>query len=197
MHAMNRRAALQAFLALGATPWSGSGRAAPSPANLIRVNIPGPHLLPFIPVELISVLGIDRELGVELAIRHLPNGVQALENIVAGDAHFAGTGFSVLPNAVLVRNELAQKVRKLTDLKGRSIGVPLGSATSKTYLQVIMELWLHAWGVSSDKVRWVSVGMNLDGMHGALASGSVDAVFCEEPLASTLVRKRIESPRVS
>lgn len=212
MHAMNRRAALQAFLALGATPWSGSGRAAPSPANLIRVNIPGPHLLPFIPVELISVLGIDRELGVELAIRHLPNGVQALENIVAGDAHFAGTGFSVLPNffamgkpvvalavlssgappyAVLVRNELAQKVRKLTDLKGRSIGVPLGSATSKTYLQVIMELWLHAWGVSSDKVRWVSVGMNLDGMHGALASGSVDAVFCEEPLASTLVRKRI------
>lgn len=97
----------------------------------------------------------------------------------------------MLPNAVLVRNELAQKVRKLTDLKGRSIGVPLGSATSKTYLQVIMELWLHAWGVSSDKVRWVSVGMNLDGMHGALASGSVDAVFCEEPLASTLVRKRM------
>ncbi len=209
---MNRRAALQALLALGVTPWSGPGRGAPSPANLIRINVPGPQLLPFIPVELIPVLGIDRELGVRLAIRHLPNGVQALEDLVAGDAHFAGTGFSVLPNfvakgkpvvalatlssgappyAVLVRNDLAADIRTLKDLTGRSLGIPLGSPTSKTYLQVIMELWLRAWGVASDQVRWVPAGMNLDGMHGALASGAVDAVFCEEPLAGTLVRRKI------
>lgn len=212
MHTMNRRAALQALLALGAAPWSSQGRAATPPSNLIRINIPGPRLLPFIPLELISVLGIDRELGVELVIRQLPNGVQALEDLVAGDAHFAGTGFSVLPNfvakgkpvvalaslssgappyAVLVRNELAPKLRSLKDLRGRSIGIPLGSPTSKTYLQVIMELWLRAHGVASEEVRWVPAGMNLDGMHGALASGSVDAVFCEEPLAGTLIRKKI------
>lgn len=97
---MNRRAALQALLALGATPWSGPGRGAPSPPDPIRVNIPGPQLLPFIPVELIPVLRIDRELGGRVVIRHLPNGVQALEDLVAGDAHFAGTAFSVLPNFV-------------------------------------------------------------------------------------------------
>jgi ABC-type nitrate/sulfonate/bicarbonate transport system substrate-binding protein len=33
--------------------------------------------------------------------------------------------------------------------------------------------------------------MNFDGMYGALASASVDAVFCEEPLSGTLVRKKI------
>lgn len=211
---MNRRAALRALLTLGAMPWVGSSRATSPAPDLIRINIPGPHLLPFIPVELIPLLQIDRELGVELAIRYLPSGVQALENVVAGDAHFAGTGFSVMPNflikdkpvvalatlssgtppyAVLVRNELAQTIHGLKDLKGRSIGIPLGSTTSKTYLQLIMELWLSAYGIASDQVRWVPAGMNLDSMHGALASGSVDAVFCEEPLAGTLIRKKIGS----
>lgn len=209
---MNRRAALKSLLALGAAPWAGISRGAGPESTLIRINIPGPHLLPFIPVELIPLLGIDRELGAELAIRYLPSGVQALENVVAGDAHFAGTGFSVMssfiakdkpvvalatlssgtaPYAVLVRNELVPKIRSLADLKGRSIGIPLGSTTSKTYLQVLMELWLDSYGVKSNQVRWVPTGMNLDSMHGALASGAVDAVFCEEPLAGTLVRKKI------
>lgn len=218
MHTMNRRDALQALLALGAATWGAPAPGAPSSSNLIRVNVPGPQLLAFIPVELIPVLGFDRELGVHLAIRHLPNGVQALEDLVAGDAHFAGTGFSVLPSfaakgkpvvalatlssgappyAVLVRNDLAREIRSLKDLKGRSLGIPLGSPTSKTYLQVIMELWLRAWGVASDRIRWVPAGMNLDGMHGALASGAVDAVFCEEPLAGTLVRRKIATPLAS
>lgn len=209
---MNRRDALKSLLALGAASWAGTSRGANPESTLIRINIPGPHLLPFIPVELIPLLGIDRDLGIELAIRYLPSGVQALENVVAGDAHFAGTGFPIMPGfvakgkpvvalatlssgtapyAVLVRNELARKIRSLKDLKGRSIGIPLGSTTSKTYLQVLMELWMDSYGVKSHQVRWVPVGMNLDSMHGALASGSVDAVFCEEPLSGTLVRKKI------
>ncbi len=90
-----------------------------------------------------------------------------------------------------MRNDLAQEIRSPKDLKGHSLGIPLGSPTSKTYLQNLMELWLRAWGVASDQVRWVPAAMNLDGMHGALASGAVDAVFCEEPLAGTLVRRKI------
>ncbi|OZA22036.1 MAG: hypothetical protein B7X93_13215, partial [Hydrogenophilales bacterium 17-61-9] len=46
--------------------------------QVIRVNIPGPHLLPFLPVELITRLGIDQALGVQLAIRYLPSGILAL-----------------------------------------------------------------------------------------------------------------------
>lgn len=209
---MNRRAALQSLLALGAAPWMGASLAEAPGLTLIRINIPGPHLLPFIPIELIPLLGIDQALGAQLAIRYLPSGVQALENVVAGDAHFAGVGFSVMPAfvtkgkpvvalatlssgappyAVLVRNDLARKIRSIRDLKGRSIGIPLGSSTTKTYLQGLMELWLDSYGVKNNQVRWVPTNMNLDGMYGALASGSVDAVFCEEPLSGTLVRKKI------
>lgn len=180
--------------------------------QVIRVNIPGPHLLPFIPIELIPKLGIDQALGVQLAIRYLPSGVLALEDALSGNAQFAGTAFSVLPTfvakgkpvfavavlssgvppySILIRPELAKSVRRLSDLKGRSIGVPMGSVTSKTYLQVMLELWLATQGVRNNEVRWVQTNQNLAGMEGSLASGMVDAVFCEEPLAGTLVRKKI------
>jgi NitT/TauT family transport system substrate-binding protein len=209
---VKRRVALQSLLGLVAVPWLGSGRADAPDLTLIRINIPGPHLLPYLPIELIPLLGIDQALGAQLAIRYLPSGVQALENVVAGDAHFAGVGFSVMPSfvaknkpvvalatlssgtppyAVLVRNDLAPRIRSIKDLKGRSIGIPLGSTTTKTYLQTLMELWLVSHGVKSSQVRWVPVNMNFDGMYGALASGSVDAVFCEEPLSGTLIRKKI------
>lgn len=209
---MDRRTALQSLLALGAASWVGTARAEAPGLTLIRINIPGPHLLPYVPIELIPLLGIDQALGAQLAIRYMPSGVQALENVVAGDAHFAGVGFSVMPNfvargktvvalatlssgtppyAVLVRNELAGTIHSMKDLKGRSIGIPLGSSTTKTYLQTLMELWLASYGVQSNQVRWVPTNMNLNGMYGALASGSVDAVFCEEPLSGTLVRKKI------
>jgi NitT/TauT family transport system substrate-binding protein len=179
---------------------------------VIRVNIPGPHLLPFLPIELIPKLGIDQALGVQLAIRYLPSGILALEDALAGNAQFAGIAFTVLPAfiakhkpvaavavlssgvppySVLIRPELVNSVRKLGDLRGRSIGIPMGSVTSKTYLQVMLELWLAEHGVRSNEIRWVQTNQNLAGMHGSLVSGNVDAVFCEEPLAGTLMRKKI------
>lgn len=85
------------MLALGAASWLGAGRAEAPGLTLIRINIPGPHLLPYLPVELIPILGIDQALGAQLAIRYMPSGVLALENVLAGDAHFAGVGFSVMP----------------------------------------------------------------------------------------------------
>lgn len=180
--------------------------------SIIRVNIPGPHMLPYLPVELIPRLGIDQALGTRLSIRYLPSGVLALEDAVAGNGDFAGIGFSVLPNfitknkpvaavatlssgvppySILIRTELAQRVRRIADLKGRSIGVPMGSITSKTYLQTVLEMWLSTHGIRATDVRWVHTNQNLDGMLGGLSSGVVDAVFCEEPLAGTLVRKKI------
>jgi NitT/TauT family transport system substrate-binding protein len=179
---------------------------------VIRVDIPGPNMLPYLPIELIPKLGIDQALGAQLAIRYLPSGVLALEDAVAGNAHFAGVGFSVLPNfvtkgkpvvavavlssgvppySILIRPEFARSVRAVRDLRGRSIGLPLGSVTSKTYLQTVLELWLASHGVRSNEVRWVQTNQNLDGMLGSLSSGVVDAVFCEEPLAGTLVRKKV------
>lgn len=186
--------------------------AADAGATVIRVNIPGPNMLPMLPVELIPRLGLDRAVGAQLAIRYMPSGVLALEDVVAGNGHFAGVGFSVLPSfvakgkavaavaslssgvppySILIRRELAKKIRQVRDLQGHSIGLPLGSPTSKTYLETVMEIWLSANGVARADVRWVQTNQNLDGMYGSLAGGVVDAVFCEEPLAGTLVRKNI------
>ncbi|MEO5342013.1 MAG: ABC transporter substrate-binding protein [Gammaproteobacteria bacterium SHHR-1] len=206
---MNRRQFLQMITALGLTGGLAAARGDDPAPLLIRINVPGPHLLPFIPIELIPQLGLDRALGAQLVIRHMPSGVPALERVVAGDAQFAAVGFPVLarfagkgkpvvalaslssgmpPYVLLVRKDLAGRITRMEDLKGRSIGAPLGSETAKSYPRTLLELWLSAHDIGADQVRWVPTSIDFSGMYGALASGAVDAVFCEEPLSSALLR---------
>ena len=204
---MSRREALARLGALGLAaplrPVLAAGE------DIIRLNIPGPSLMPFFPLELIPVLGIDREFGVRLAIRHLPSGVLAAEDMLAGNADFAGTGFPILPNfvakrrhvtaiatlssgappySIVVRKDLAGRIRSLADLRGHSVGVPMGSVSTKTYLQLLAEHWVASHGVRPQEVRWVPITQNYEGVHGALAGEVADAVFCEEPNSSSLVR---------
>lgn len=179
--------------------------------TLLRINIPGPRSLPFLPIELIPILGIDRGMNAQLIIRYFPSGIRALEDMIAGNAQFSAQGFTVLeafyrkgmhvqalaplsgqvpPYGLVVRNDLRNKIIKLADLKGRSIGVSVGSITSKTYLQQVMEVFLSSHGVGAHEVRWVPTAQNWDGQFGALSSKSVDAVFCEEPFLTGLQRKK-------
>lgn len=179
--------------------------------RLIRINIPGPRSLAFLPVELIPILGIDRGLNVQLLIRYFPSGVRALEDMLAGNAHFSAQGFTVLhsfynkgkhvkaiaplsgqlpPFGIVVRSDLRQQIKSVADLRGRSIGISVGNSTSKTYMQQMAEVFLVAHGIQFDAVRWVATGQNWDGQLGALSSKSVDVVFCEEPFISGLVRKK-------
>lgn len=183
-------------------------RLAAEPAT-IRINIPGPMLMPFFPVELIPKLGIDAQLGAHLGVRYHPTGVLALEDMLAGNADFAGVGFPVLPKfvekgrpvvaiarlssgappyAIIVRADLAESIRSIEDLRGRTLGVPVGSATTKTYLQLVAELWVSAHGVNAEQVRWAPITQTYEGVYGAMAGETVDAVFCEEPYSASLVR---------
>jgi NitT/TauT family transport system substrate-binding protein len=95
------------------------------------------------------------------------------------------------PYAVVVHRSLRGQVRTLADLKGRSIGVSVGITQAKTYLQTVAELLLMSQGVQPDQVRWVGTAQNIDGQVGALAGQVVDAVFCEEPFPSALVRRNL------
>lgn len=189
------------------------GRATASDAlTPIRINFPGPRSLPFLPLELIPILGIDRSFDVQMVTRYFPSGVRALEDMLAGNAHFSAQAFMVLhafnnkgkkvqalaplngevpPFGIIARNELSQQIKSVSDLKGRSIGVSIGNATSKTYLQHLMETFLTANGIQAHEVRWVPTAQNWDGQFGALSSGTVDAVFCEEPFMSGLTRKKV------
>lgn len=177
------------------------------PPSLLRLNIPGPHSLPFLPFELIPRLGIDQRLGARLSLRYFPSGVRALDDVVLGNADFASLAFSVLPLfrtpvvavaansggtppfAILARNNLRERVKSIADLRGLSIGVPTGTTKVKTYLQVLVETLLRSYGIDADEVRWVATAHARDGVLGALQSGLVDALFCEEPFITILLRQ--------
>lgn len=203
----SRRRSFAGLAALAAAAWRPLHAAG---GEVIRINIPGPLLMPYFPLELIPILGIDRELETRLSIRYLPSGVLAAEDMLAGNADFAGTGLPILPNfisrgkditaiavlssgappyGIVVRKALARKIRSIRDLRGHSLGVPMGSTSTKTYLQLLAEHWVEAHGVKPEEVRWTPVTQNHEGAHGALAGEIVDAVFCEEPTSTTLVRE--------
>jgi len=207
-HDPTRRRTLRAIATLIAM--GGAGRLLAESDTTLRINIPGPLLMPFFPIELIPKLGIDRQLDTRLGIRYHPTGVLALEDMLAGNADFAGVGFPVLPKflehgrsvvaiarlssgappyAIIVRADLADQIRSIEDLRGRTLGVPVGSATTKTYLQLVAELWVSSHGVSSRQVRWAPITQTYDGVYGAMAGQTVDAVFCEEPYSASLVRQ--------
>ncbi len=218
---MDRRMMIGYAAALALGPWRGA-RAAdeagatvnPKPRKLYNTYIKTEKRLnvPMLPIELIPRLGIDRALGAQLAIRYMPSGVLALEDIVAGNGHFAGEVAYLADLFGQIRAD-QDRVRRHTAAQarhgrhrlafgdktrqhrethqGHSIGLPLGSPTARTYLETVMEIWLSSNGVARGDVRWVQTNQNLDGMYGSLAGGVVDAVFCEEPLAGTLVRKKI------
>lgn len=206
----SRRFAIKALAGLAILPCLPHAWAAEPGQPVIRINIPGPRTLAFLPVELIPALGIDRDLGVHLSIRYFPSGVRSFEDALAGNAHFAALGFAVLPvlaskgqkvlalvplsgkvppYALVVRKDLVGKIRKVGDLKGRSVGVSAGSVASKTYLNMLGEVVLSSYGVKPSEVRWVPNAQNIDAVFGALAGQAVDAVFCEEPFVGELVRR--------
>lgn len=194
-------AALKAF-AETAPPASGD-------ATLIRLNLPGPGSLPFLPLELIPALGFDREMGGRLLLRYHPSGIRALEDALLGNADFAALGFPTLPvmqargkDAVaiaplagtshsfhmMVRKDLAARIRRIADLKGRTIAISTGSPSSKTYMQMLCEILLGAHGVGSHQVRWLPAGQNWESISGAFVSQAADAVLCEQPFPLKLMR---------
>lgn len=184
-------------------------------ARLIRLNLPGPGALPFLPLELIPALGFDHEMGARLLLRYHPSGIRALEDALLGNADFAALGFPTLPvmhargkEAVaiaplagtshsfqmMVRKDLAKRIRSLGDLKGRTIAISTGSPSSKTYMQMLCEILLGAHGVDSHQVRWLPTGQNWESISGTFISQVADAVLCEQPFPLKLVRTGLAVP---
>jgi NitT/TauT family transport system substrate-binding protein len=165
--------------------------------------------MPFFPLELIPVLGIDRELGARVAIRYFPSGVLAAEDMLLGNADFCGIAMPIFPRviarsgemrafavlaggtpsyALIVRKALAGKITSVAKMRGYSIGVHVGSAANKTLMNLMAEQWAARHGIKNEDVRWTPIAQNFEGVSGALAGEVVDAVFCEEPVATSVVR---------
>ncbi|MDP1606126.1 MAG: ABC transporter substrate-binding protein [Rhodocyclaceae bacterium] len=172
----------------------------------IVVSAPGPRNMSYLPIDLIPVIGADKEEGVRLTILHTGGGGVALNNLVTRNADFAVAGvpaaLSLKANGgevvviapvndaplfvLMVRSGLKDKVKRIADLKGRVIGVNTGTRTAKTTSQQLGELLLKSAGVPIDAVRIVPAGQSWVEQSSLMISGAADAVVGDEPFASRL-----------
>jgi len=179
---------------------------AAEPLMQIKVSVPGPRNLSYLPMDLIAKIGADRAEGAEVRVRYVGGGSVALQNVLLMNSDFAVAGVPAmlsqqangekvvllaavddLPVFVLVvRADLKKQVKSIADLKGRAIGVNTSSMTSKTTSQQLVELLLKSEGVSLDKVRIVPVGQSWNEQSSVLISRTVDAIMGDEPFASRL-----------
>jgi len=172
----------------------------------IVVSAPGPRNISYLPVDLIPAIKADEEEGVDLRILHTGGGAVALNNMVTKNADFAVAGVPAAMSlragggdvvviapvndaplfVLMVRSGLKGKVKKISDLRGKVIGVNTSTKASKTTSQQLAELLLKSGGVSTEDVRIVPAGQSWVEQSSLMISGAADAVMGDEPFASRL-----------
>jgi NitT/TauT family transport system substrate-binding protein len=188
----------------------GSAGRAPGKDNepmVIVVSVPGPRNLTYLPVDLITKIGADKAEGASVKVNYFGGGGIALQELMTRNADFAVAGLPAAMsqrangNAVvalaavsgaplfvlMVRADLAGKVKTVADLKGKVLGVNTSSLSSKTTSQQLAELVLKTNGVSLDTVRFIPAGQSWDSQSTMLRSRMADAVMGDEPFASRLL----------
>lgn len=173
----------------------------------IIVSVPGPRNISYLPIDLIQKLGFDAEEEVTLQLLHTGGGAVALNNLTNLNADFAVAGLpaamSLRANGgnvvtvaavddaplfvLMVRSSLKNKIKKISDLKGRVIGVNTSTAKSKTTSQQLAEVLLKSGGVSIDQVRIIPAGQNWEEQSSLMITGAADAIMGDEPFASRML----------
>jgi ABC-type nitrate/sulfonate/bicarbonate transport system substrate-binding protein len=99
-------------------------------------------------------------------------------------------GIAAVDNAplfvLMVRADLKGKVKRISDLRGKVIGVNTSTQNSKTTSQQLVELLLKSDGVDFDMVRIVPAGQSWLEQSSLMISGTADALMGDEPFASRL-----------
>lgn len=180
-------------------------------ADLQRLSmaVPGPGNLLFLPIQLASSLGMDRQTGVQFDIRFVGGSPQAYKDMVDRNVDFAAGGFAALAlqrvsgypvraivpltrvpaYTLLVRSDLRGKIRRVADLKGKVVGVKGHTPGGRSTSQLFTEYILAREGVAADAVNYVSVGQSFESQQAGLASGAVDAIMGDEPFATRLTKQ--------
>ena len=180
----------------------------------ISISVPGPGAAAYLPAELITKIGADRAEGAELHVSFSPSGGSSLVEMMTNNADFAMVGMPAamsvrlkdprvialaavddLPLYVLlVRQGLKDQVKKISDLKGRTIGLHADSATIKTTSQQVLELIFRRGGVPAESYRKVSIGRRWESESMMLRTGTADAVIADEPEATQMVEDKVAFP---
>lgn len=173
----------------------------------LTISVPGPGALAFIPFDLIPRIEADRAEGVQVQLIHVDGGGAALNQLSTRNVDFATVALPVFmslrahggkvvalaaaANAPLyslaVRADLKGKVRKMADLRGRVLGLPTSSLTSKSGPEQFLQLVLRAEGLAPEAVRVIPAGLTVESNSALLLSGRVDAILTEGVIVSHLV----------
>ncbi len=183
-----------------------SGQCAAATPMPVTIALPGPGNLPYLPLELMSKIGADRDEGLKVSLRYHTGGPLALKDMLAGNSAFVSLGLSALAETadiqgkayslvslthvpaftLMVAAPLKGKVRTVADLRGRSIGIPTSSKSGRSVGRQLAEFLLSKAGVTPQEVNFISSGMNHQHHASALQSGAVDAILTNEPSATRL-----------
>ncbi len=188
---------LLAALVCFATAWAG---------EKLLVSVPGPRNISYLPLDLASMIGADKEEGVELVLHHVGGGGVALNDLRTRKVDFAVAGAPAALSAkvrghdvvviapvndlalfvLMVRSSLKGEVRGVGDLKGRTIGVNSSSLSSKTTSQQLAELLVRNAGLALARVNFVAAGQSWEQQSSLIRTAAVDAILGDEPFASRL-----------
>ncbi|MDP3701109.1 MAG: ABC transporter substrate-binding protein [Hylemonella sp.] len=207
---MRRRDSLLGLALPLALAWP--ARAA-APTDVV-VSVPGPASQLSTPLELAVKLGLDRAEGIAIRFKFVEGGGVALRDLQTGNADFTVIGMPAamyqhlsdprivvlaahddLPlYVVMVRNELRGKVRRIEDLRGRTIGIFSNSLTTKVTSQQFLELVLQRRGVKLDEIRLKSIGADWELRLSAMQTGLVDACMVDAVAAVRLAEAKVAYP---
>ncbi len=182
----------------------------------ISVAVPGPGAASYYPVELISKIGADKAEGAEVRVIFSPGGPSAIDDMLHNNADFAVVGLPAAMSvrlrdnrvvalaaindlplyALLVRQSLKGEVRRIADLKGRTIGLHSNSTVNKSTSQQLLELLFRRGGVPPVSYRVVGIGRRWESEALMLKTGAVDAVIGDEPHATHMQADGVAFPLV-
>jgi NitT/TauT family transport system substrate-binding protein len=177
----------------------------------ISISVPGPGAASYLPIELVSKIGADKDEGAELRVEFSPGGGNSMTELLTNNTDFALVG---LPSAMsarlkdprvialaaindlplyvlMVRQGLKGEVKSISDLKGKAIGLHSNSTSSKTTSQQVLELIFRRGGVPVGSYRTLTVGRRWGSESLMLQTGAVDALVADEPFATQMVEEKI------
>ncbi len=172
--------------------------------------VPGPRNSVSLPLELAVALGHDRAAGLPLRLKFVGGGGVVIQDMRNGNAEFGVFGLPAMVRAnvqggapmvalaaqddlplytLVVRADLRERVRKIADLAGRTLGVHSNSLQARTTSHQLADYLLQLQGVDLGSVKFLAAGQSWETQSSMLISRAVDATMCDEPFATRLVNE--------
>jgi NitT/TauT family transport system substrate-binding protein len=211
-HVVGRRlwlSGLSAGLLGGALP---TGLRAQGKAPVaVTLSLPGPGGSVSLPLELAVKLGMDKAEGLAVRLKFVDGGGIAIQDLNSGNADFGVFGLPAAVNSnvrqpllvalaalddlplytLMVRADLRNTIRRIEDLKGRTIGIHSNSLATKTTSHLLLDLVLRSRGIAAAEVNFIAAGQNWETQSSAFISRTVDASMCDEPFGTRLAAEKL------